>query len=76
MVSSTRHDAVPGTNKTPPPSHDPSHTPCSHDRVGGVYFALQPSRALTEKIEIFHIVVRTLIPNRDSHFPSWEQRAL
>jgi hypothetical protein len=29
-----------------------------------------------KKWTIFHIVARTLIPNRDSHFPSWEQRAL
>ena len=28
-------------------------TPCAYDRVGGVYFALPPSRALTEKIDNF-----------------------
>jgi hypothetical protein len=31
----------------------PPDTPCAYDRVGGVYFALPPSRALTKKIDNF-----------------------
>jgi hypothetical protein len=66
----------PAPTRLPPLPTTPPDTPCAYDCVGGVYFALPPSRAITKKIDKHCIVARTLIPNRDSHFPSWEQRAL
>ncbi len=38
---------------TPPLPTTPPDMPCAYDCVGRVYFALPPSRALTEKIDNF-----------------------
>jgi len=66
---------LPAPTRLPPLPKTPPDTPCAYDHFGGVCFAVPPLRAPTKNSTIFRIVVRRSIPNHDSHFPSFEQRA-
>jgi hypothetical protein len=67
---------LPVPTRLPPPSQDPSqHALCLRSLRRGVFCASASARS-HEKFYFFRIVACRSIPNRDSHFPSFEQRAL
>ena len=66
----------PAPTRPPPLPTTPPDTPCAYDRVGVCILRFRLHALSPKKLTIFRIVARTLIPNRDSHVPSWEQRML